>query len=149
MFRYLQFTETGPKRPDILRVMPGGVLEERLRKWVQGRLKRGERGTASRLAEWLGRDRSWVTLYSAAAVDADLDTTVRMAAFFKVSLASIIGEAPLPDDATPRLITRDNEQELRAALATLAREILPEQPPARLGETKGGTRTTRGQGRRR
>src|SRR5687768_7128640 len=77
--------------------MPGGVLEERLRAWVKQRLDE-ERGTASQLARYLHKHRSWVTMYSASAVDADLDTSVQIAAFFHLSLASILGEAPLESD---------------------------------------------------
>jgi hypothetical protein len=77
--------------------MPGGAREERLRAWVSKRLKR--RGVSAALARHLDRHQSWVTMYSAAERDADFDTCIQIAEFFRVTLASIVGEVELPDDA--------------------------------------------------
>src|SRR5687768_4556713 len=106
--------------------MAGGTLEERLREWVKTQLTR-ERGTASRLAAHLGRHRSWVTMYSASAVDADLDTSVQIAAFFHVSLASILGESPLASDERTAAKVRAFD-ELQAAFQKVP---LPTRAPAK------------------
>lgn len=79
----------------MLRKMPGGPLQERLRDWVRERLKR-RRGASMALARHIKKEPSWVTLYSAGVRDADLDTAVGIASYFGVSLVEILGDAPLP-----------------------------------------------------
>jgi len=74
--------------------MPGGQREERLRRWVNQKLKR--RGTAAQLARHLKRPASWVTMYSAGERDADLDTAAEIGRFFNTRLGAITGEEPLP-----------------------------------------------------
>lgn len=104
--------------------MPGGPLEERLREWVKARVKR-ERGLASRLAEYLDRHPSWVTMYTASSVDADLDTSVQIAAFFRIPLETLIGQGPLVSDEETAAQTRALEQ-IRELLQTIP---LPTRPP--------------------
>jgi hypothetical protein len=79
--------------------MPGGTREERLRTWVSKRLQR--RGVGAALARHLGKPQAWVTMYSARARDADLDTSIKIAEFFNVPLAAIVGEVDLPDEEQP------------------------------------------------
>jgi hypothetical protein len=74
--------------------MAGGRFEERVRAWVRQRtLARGDR---ARLAAHLQRPRAWVTKYVSGRVDADLDTTMALAAYFGVAVGAVFGPAPLP-----------------------------------------------------
>lgn len=79
----------------MLAPMPGGKREERLRAWVNRRLK--IRGTGAALARHLKRPSSWMTNYSTGARDADLDTAIEIGRFFQVPLPIIVGEEPLPE----------------------------------------------------
>lgn len=123
-----------------------GAAAERLRAFVRARVRTDgahyQRGNAVRLAEALGKDPPWVTGY----VDfpptrhADLDQAITIARFFRLPLASIIGDAPLPDvEAAPkedadvlRLVraARRMRPEQRAALLNVARELARLSPSA-------------------
>jgi hypothetical protein len=98
--------------------MPGGAKEERLRAWVRQRLQ--ERGVSVRLAKALGRRAPWVTMYSSGATDADFDTSIKIAAFFRLSLAAIVGEEPLPPIEPVQKIPADIGRAV-TALKTLKR----------------------------
>lgn len=79
--------------------MPGGVLEERLRAWVADRLERGTtpRGRQKALADYLGRDSAWVSMYKHDDRDADFDTALAIMRFFNVSLDDLMRD-DLPDE---------------------------------------------------
>jgi hypothetical protein len=100
------------------------------------------------LAKHLRRDPSWVTLYTAGMRHPDLDTSVQIATFFRLSLAEILG------DALPEILAKDGQAsrlspEMRAALAVLTRELSDETPRAQLTEVKTERHTTRRSVRRR
>jgi transcriptional regulator with XRE-family HTH domain len=77
--------------------MSGGRLEERVRTWVHRHTR--ERGERARLAAHLGRQRAWVTRYVNGQVDADLDTTAAIAAYFSVPIEALFAPGPLPPAA--------------------------------------------------
>lgn len=106
----------------ILRRVPGGVREERLRSWVSKRLKR--RGIPAALARHLGRPQSWVTRYSTGEGDADFDTAIAIAEFFRVKMAAIVGEIELPDDERPPAKPLSIEVATAAAALELVRDPL-------------------------
>ena len=91
--------------------MAGGRLEERVRNWVRQRMP--NRGDRARLAAHLDRQRGWVTRYLNGQVDADLDTTVALASYFAVPVATLLGSA-----APPRVTKADVEDRELLALWT-------------------------------
>jgi hypothetical protein len=90
------FVEMGRMLCNLSQTVPGGgEYEERLRAWVARQLE--TRGAGAALARYLKRPASWVTKYATAERDADFDTSIKMAKFFEASMASIVGEIPLPE----------------------------------------------------
>jgi hypothetical protein len=73
--------------------MPGGQIEERIRKWVRRRLR--TRGLSVALARNIGRPPAWVSMYVAGDRDADLDTSLNILTFFGVSILEV---GQLPED---------------------------------------------------
>ena len=117
--------------------MPGGAREERLRVWVSRRLE-AQRGLKAKLAKHLHRPASWVTFYLSRERDADLDTSIEIARFFRVPLTAILGDEPIPEPAespidaeTARFVREitnlELSSELRAALLHVGRTLAREQ----------------------
>jgi len=89
-------------------------VSERLRAFVRSRVRRGgkhyEWGNAARLAEHLGTDHGWVTLYTdnPPARHADIDQGIAICDFYGVNLYDFRRREELPD-AAPRL-TEDQRE---------------------------------------
>lgn len=70
-------------------------LENRLRDWVSQRVE--TRGQQKKFARDIDRPESWVTTYLDKTSHPDLDTSIKIAKAFNLSLEQVTGMRPLPE----------------------------------------------------
>lgn len=137
-----------------------GPLEDRARRIVKARLKRGEREMVAQAAgDHLG---PWLSGWLAGRQDATLDEIARMAKALRLSLPRLLG-ASVDDDALLAALSAEESAadvraflgmppELRPTVLSLASVVATYQPPGLSAEQQRaqpqGTRTKSAGGRR-